>query len=336
MKIGSFDTADRIFIIAEIGNNHEGNFTLAEELIGLAKDAGANAVKFQTIVPEKLISSDQKDRIAQLRKYQFSYDQFKKLAKIAEQAGIIFLSTPFDPESAGFLAPIVPAFKIASSDNNFFPLLKYIAETSKPMIISAGMANHTELDKTVSFIREVNSIYSKEGLAILHCISNYPTKFEDANLLTIKYLVDTYPQITIGYSDHTLGIQAVQMACALGARIVEKHFTINKNYSSFRDHQLSADPGEFKKMVEMIRTSEILLGKYIGENEESQQEMKKNLRRSAAAKTNLNAHHIIRKEDIIWVRPGTGFTCGEEHRLFGKKLKRDIAAGEIISLTDIS
>lgn len=145
MKIGRFDLDKDILIVAEIGNNHEGCYSLAEEMIGKAAEAGADAVKFQTIVPEKLVSTSQQDRIEQLRRFQLSYEEFERLSKVAEQENIIFLSTPFDIESARFLESLVPAYKIGSGDNDFFPMIDVIALTGKPIIISAGLTDLQEI-----------------------------------------------------------------------------------------------------------------------------------------------------------------------------------------------
>ena len=176
MIINSTNTNEKVLIIAEIGNNHEGNFTLAEEMIGLAAEAGSDAVKFQTIIPERLVSVQQTERIKQLKQFQLSYDQFSKLAEVAKNEGVIFLSTPFDIDSALFLNDIVPAFKIASGDNDFFPLIEVIAKTGKPIIMSTGLMNLDEVKKSGLFIKNIwqeNQI--KQELALLHCVSSYPT-----------------------------------------------------------------------------------------------------------------------------------------------------------------
>ena len=228
MKIGDFDLARDILVVAEIGNNHEGSYTLAEEMIGLAAQAGAGAVKFQTIVSDKLVSPRQEERIQQLERFRLSYDEFERLSKVAQQENVLFLSTPFDLESARFLEPLVPAFKIASGDNNFFPMIDIIARTGKPIILSTGLMDLTEISKTKDFIEQIwheNDI--DQELAILHCVVGYPTTPSDANLLAIRQLQKL--GVTVGYSDHTIGIEAAVLSVALGARIVEKHFTIAKD-----------------------------------------------------------------------------------------------------------
>jgi N,N'-diacetyllegionaminate synthase len=334
MIIKDLDTSKKVLIIAEIGNNHEGSYALAEEMIGLAVEAGADAVKFQTIIPEKLVSIQQKKRIKQLKKFQLSYDEFTKLSKVAKNEGAIFLSTPFDIDSALFLNELVPAYKIASGDNDFYPLIEVIAEIGKPIIMSTGLMNLDELEKSVLFIKNIwQKNHNKEELALLHCVSSYPTPPENANLLAINEL----EQIAdiVGYSDHTSGIEAAVLSIAFGARIIEKHFTIDNNYSDFHDHQLSSNPTEFKKMVVQIRIAEIMLGSDKKVPTDLELKSKQSIRRSIVANHNLSAGHKIILEDLDWVRPGGGVRPGDEETIIGKKLTNGIKAGEMIELKNL-
>ncbi len=337
MVINNVDVNNEVLIIAEIGNNHEGSYTLAEEMIGLVAETGAQAVKFQTIVPELFIASKDQKRIQQLKKYQLSYNQFEKLANYSKKEGLIFMSTPFDLDSVQFLNSIVPAFKIASSDNTFYPLIEKVALTEKPIILSTGLAGFNEINKSVNFINEIwknNNIKGK--LALLHCVSNYPTNRSDANLLSIEYLKNKFPNCTIGYSDHTLGVDAAITSVVLGARIIEKHFTINKNHSEFRDHQISADPQELKEIVERVKYTQELLGEKLLKITSDEQKISSALRRSIAAKTDIPKGHTITIDDIIWVRPACGFLVGEEDKVIGKKTKSNIVLGEIIELKHLT
>ncbi|HOF57325.1 MAG TPA: N-acetylneuraminate synthase family protein [Syntrophorhabdaceae bacterium] len=330
MKIGSCDLNKDVFIIAEIGNNHEGSYTMAEELIGLAAQTGVHAVKFQTFIPDRLVSEKEKERIRQLRRFQLSYDQFAKLKKVADRAGVVFLSTPFDIESALFLNDLVPAFKIASGDNNFFPLIEAVAKTGKPIILSAGMTSYEKIKTTKNFIERIweeHNIAERE-LAILHCVVNYPTAVRNANLLFIKKLYEL--GVTVGYSDHTIGISAALHAVVLGARIIEKHFTSSKSYSDFRDHEISADPDEMKSLVINIHETMEMLGdgeKRVLEDEEALQQ---NVRRSIVAGKDLDRGTIIAMEHLNWVRPGIGLPPGSEGLILGKALKRSLTKGELI------
>ena len=334
MKIENYDTEKKVFIVAEIGNNHEGSYTLAEEMIGKAAEAGACAVKFQTIVPEELVSISQKDRIEQLERFQLSYDEFERLSKVAKHENILFLSTPFDIESVHFLDSIVPAFKIASGDNNFFPLIEAIAQTGKPIIMSTGLMDLPEVRKTIDFILNIwNENAIDQDIAIMHCVTSYPTALEEANLLAIKELQSL--NVTVGYSDHTIGTEAAVLSVALGARIIEKHFTIDKNYSDFRDHQLSADTKEFSQLVERIENASKLLGQSRKTVQESEKLVMEKVRRSIVARKDLDENTVLTLDDISWVRPGGGLAPGNEKIILGKRLKEKVAVGELITLDNL-
>ncbi|MBP9864903.1 MAG: N-acetylneuraminate synthase family protein [Candidatus Omnitrophica bacterium] len=334
MKIGTKDTTEEVFIIAEVGNNHEGSFSLAEELVGLAAGAGASAVKFQTIIPEKLVSASQKERIQQLKKYQFSYSQFESLAKTAEAEGILFLSTPFDLESAAFLNSLVPAFKIASGDNNFFPLIDRVAQTGKPMILSSGLLGTEEVIIVRDFILNVwKTLGFRQDLAILHCVTSYPTPEAEANLLAIRILEKL--GVVPGYSDHTLGIEAAVLSVACGARIIEKHFTISKTHSDFHDHRLSADPQDLAELVARVRTAEKLLGHEQKKLLSCEEAALPKVRRSITAARELAQGSVLGFEDLAWTRPFAGLAPGEESKILGKRLRRGLVLGEPIQLADV-
>ena len=258
MKIGDFDLDKKVLIVAEIGNNHEGDFNVAKELVVEAALAKVDAVKFQTFVPNHFISASEPERLERLNKFRLTNEQFTYLSELARGLGLIFFSTPFDLASASFLDSIQSVFKISSGDNNFIPLVRTVASFNKPTIISTGMADISLVRKTVDFWGKYSD---NSKLALLHCVSSYPVPIGQENLGAILELGKTFPNITIGYSDHTLGIEAGKLSVAAGARIVEKHFTLNKTHSNFRDHQLSADPNEMSNLVKAIREVEIQIGK---------------------------------------------------------------------------
>lgn len=332
MKIGDFDTDQRVFVIAEIGNNHEGSLSEAKKLVQAAAEAGADAVKFQTIVPGKLISADQQDRLQQLKGHTLSLPLFHELHQEAMRAGVLFLSTPFDLESVEFLKELVPAFKVASGDSNFSGLLRKIASTGKPVMISTGLSDQAEKNHLRDFFHSAwRSAGQKDpGLALLHCVTEYPTPDERAGLQYLKVLA-AMENITPGYSDHTLGIEAAVLAVGLGARIVEKHFTLDKTKKTFRDHALSADPVDFQALVQRIRRAEAFLTPI---HRERPPAIMPAARRSAAAGINLKAGHILEARDIVWLRPGTGFIPGSEARLVGRVLARPVARGILFSPED--
>lgn len=332
MKIAQHDLTQRVLIIAEIGNNHEGSVPLAEELIGRAALAGADAVKFQTIRPEALVDASQTERIAQLRRLCLPPEAFARLKAVADAAGVLFLSTPFDCDSVALLEPLVPAFKIASGDNDFFPLLEAVAATGKPVLLSTGMAG---LPAVLAAQNCLERRWSQAGLAaelaLLHCVSSYPTPPEQANLSAITALAQT--GLTVGYSDHTLGIEAAVLAVALGARIVEKHFTISKTHSAFRDHQLSATPEELTEMTRRIREAQAMLGAGNMEPLPCEQGTAAAARRSAFAACDLPAGAALGPEHVHWLRPAGGIGPAQAASLLGRRLSRPLARGERLEFT---
>ena len=336
MKIEHLDTSQSVLIVAEIGNNHEGNFAVAQEMIDCAVTAGADAVKFQTIIPERLVSPDNTERLNRLRSFQFSYEQYEELSRQAKEAGVVFFSTPFDIQSAQFLNNIQAVFKIASGDNNFFPLINSVVSFGKPMIVSTGLADLALLDHLYSDIHNGwLKVGLNPGLAFLHCVSSYPVPLEQANLGAIATLKARYPMAVIGYSDHTLGNEVAMYAVAAGARIIEKHFTLDHQYSDFRDHQLSANPEEFRCLVESIRHIENIMGSGNKKAQPCEEALKDSVRRSIAAAMDLPTGTTLQQDDLTWVRPGSGLPPGEESRLIGRTLRRSLLQGELMALTDI-
>jgi sialic acid synthase SpsE len=331
VRIGAADLDAEVMVIAEIGNNHEGDMGRARELVQSAAQAGAHAVKFQTIVPERLVRRSESARLEQLRRYCLSYEQFAELAQVAAQAKVMFMSTPFDLVSVGHLAPLVPAFKIASSDNNFVALLEAVAETGKPVLLSTGMAALDDVKRSCAVMEAAwasNGV--APGMVLLHCVSAYPAPLESANLLAIRSLErDTgYP---VGYSDHTLGIEAAVLSVALGARVIEKHFTLSKTQSSFRDHQLSADPVELAELVRRVKLARAALGDGVKRMMPAEQAVAAAARRSAVARRALPAGHVVAREDLDWLRPAGGVAPDAESVLVGRALNRAVAAGDPIT-----
>lgn len=326
MKIGDRDLAERVFIVAEIGNNHEGDLALAQRMIGSAAKCGADAVKFQTIVPERLVSPSDAARVAQLERFRFSYEQFGKLAGTARDEGVAFLSTPFDIESVGALDALVPAFKIASGDNDFLPLLDAVARTGKPILMSAGLADLAGIRASRDHVHQVWRDTGIAGdLAILHCVVAYPTPPEQAGLSAIRDLATL--GCTVGYSDHTIGIDAAVLSVALGARVIEKHFTIDRNQSDFRDHKLSADPADMAELVRRVRLAETLIGEGGKRVMECERPALHPVRRSIVAARDLAAGTVLSGGDLSWVRPRDGLAPGEEHRLVGGTLAVGVPRG---------
>ena len=331
MRIGEQNTDEAVYVIAEIGNNHEGDFDLAKEMIVKAAEAGANAVKFQTIVPDQLVSAADEKRIAQLTKFQFSAEQFGQLSEHARAHEVDFLSTPFDLGCVEWLNDLVLAFKIASGDNDFYPLIDRVARTGKPMLISMGFGRAAQAEQLRDF---VEGAWKKHGiesgqLGFMHCVVSYPTPIEQAGLSQIQHL--KLDRVTPGYSDHTQGIRAAELAVAAGARVIEKHFTIDKNYSDFRDHALSADPVDLRELIAKIREVETMLGPHQAIMQACEEPNQDLVRRSISVQRDLEANEVIRAEDLCWVRPRGGLAPGEEAAVVGKRAKLAIPKGTPVS-----
>ena len=316
----------KTFIIAEIGNNHEGSFNVACKLIKEAKKAGVDAVKFQTFKTEDFINPHDKKRFRKLKKFELSYEDFEKLSIIAKKNELKFISTPLDIKSAIFLNNIVDCFKIASGDNNYYDLIETILDFNKPTFISTGLLDFIEIKSLVKFIKKIKFNFSR--LSLFHCVSDYPVSYDDANLLSIKYLKEKLP-LTIGYSDHTIGREASIVAVSLGAKIIEKHFTLSNNFSKFRDHQISLNPQDMKQLVSSIRKTELMLG---FEEKRIQNSEFKNLdliRRSIYSANNLNKNSIIKKNMTKILRPANIYKPNDLNKILNKKIKKKIGVYKV-------
>ena len=328
MKIDAFDVNEKVLVIAEIGNNHEGRFENAREMIALAAESGADAVKFQTFKTEQFIRPEDSKRFEKLKSFELSYNEFEQLSNFAKEKNLLFLATPLDMESAGFLNQIVSGFKIASGDTNFYPMIKIIASTGKPVIVSTGITTIPEIKKTKKLIEDIwktNNI--QQQLAVLHCVSSYPVPPEDANLSAIKVLKEELDCV-VGYSDHTLGIDAAIFSIAMGARIIEKHFTMDKNFSDFPDHKLSADPEDLRLLVKKVENFQKMYGSGAKVLQTSEQEFTQTFRRSISLIRDKKQGDILTAEDLTWLRPGSGIKPGNEKEVIGKKMVCNGKAGE--------
>lgn len=255
------------FIIAEAGVNHNGKVEIAKKLCDAALKAGANAVKFQTWKTEELIvpkvktaeyqkrNTKEDSQFKMLKKLELSFDDFRRISDYCKKIGIMFLSTPGDNESADFLNQLLmPAFKIGSDDLDNVHLIKHIAQKKNPMLISTGMSNLKEVEKTLHFVKNFN-----DRIVFLHCTSNYPSRLDDLNLKAI-ITMRKHLKTLIGYSDHSTTIWVPSVAVCLGAKVIEKHITLDKNMKG-PDHKSSLDPPEFAQMIHLIRRTELLIKK---------------------------------------------------------------------------
>jgi N,N'-diacetyllegionaminate synthase len=330
-----------VFIIAEAGVNHNGDIHLAKQLVDVAAEAGADAVKFQTFITEEIVTrhaekadyqkqntgSKQESQFEMLKKLELSFENFRELKTYCDEKGIMFLSTPFDQKSIDFLDELgVPAFKISSGEINNYPLLNYVAAKRKPIILSTGMSTLAEVERAVELLFRTH--HSK--LALLHCTSDYPAKVEDVNLRAMKTICQTF-HLPVGLSDHTQGIEISLAAVAMGASIIEKHFTTDKSLAG-PDHKASLRPLELKELVKAIRNIEKALGS--GEKIPVVSEMNTRLiaRKSIVAARSIKKGETLSEHNLTVKRPGNGISPMRWSELIGKNAVRDFVKDELIVL----
>lgn len=327
------------FIIAEAGVNHNGQLELAKKLIDVAVIAKADAVKFQTAKAENLVTNKagiadyakrniRKDmtQLEMIKNLELRYEDFKILKDYCDKKGIIFLSTPHSFDAIDFLEDLVPAYKFGSGDLTNLPALKYAAKKGKPMILGTGMSTLDEVKYALKKIRSEGN----DQLIALHCTTNYPCPLNEVNLramITMQKELDCL----VGYSDHTLGVMVPIMAVSLGAVVIEKHFTLDRNLPG-PDHKASLEPDGLKNMVEEIRNVEKALGSLDKKPTESEKNIMKLVRKSIVAKKDIEKGTIIDEDMLIIKRPATGLSSVELDRIIGKKTKRHISKDEIFQL----
>lgn len=328
-----------IYIIAEAGVNHNGSFDLACRLVDEAKKAGVDCIKFQTFKAEKLVShsakkaeyqkkttgdSSQQDMLKQL---ELSFEEFVQLKDYCDRAGIAFLSTPFDFDSLAFLDTIeMPFWKIPSGEVTNYPYLVALAKTGKPIVMSTGMCTMEEIGQALAVLQENGAGQIK----LLHCNTEYPTPFEDVNLAAMEDMRRTF-SLEVGYSDHTKGIEIPVAAAALGATVIEKHFTLDKNMEG-PDHKASLEPDELAQMVRAIRNIEKALGDGIKRPSKSEQKNKPIARKSIVAQTFIAKGETLTADNLTVKRPGEGISPMQWETVLGKKAIRDFEPDELIEL----
>ena len=328
-----------VFIIAEAGVNHNGSFDLACKLVDEAKKAGVDCIKFQTFKAEKMVSKVAKkadyqkattgdsSQLKMLKKLELSFEEFRSLKEYCDNKGILFLSTPFDIDSIEFLDSMnMPFWKIPSGEVTNLPYLIALARTKKPIIMSTGMCDIEEIRETIKVLKENGS----GEIKLLHCNTEYPTPFEDVNLRAMDTLRREFG-LEVGYSDHTNGIEVPIAATALGATVVEKHFTLDRNMDG-PDHISSLEPDELSQMVKSIRNIEKALG--TGKKEPSKSEKKNRdiARKSIIARTRINKGDLFTEKNITIKRPGSGVSPMRWFDVIGKQAKRDFEEDELIEI----
>lgn len=328
----------RPYIIAEAGVNHEGSMDLAKRLIDEAAEGGAQAIKFQTYKAETIASKDSpyywditkeptRSQYELFKKYdKFWKKEYEELKVYCDQVGIEFMSTPFDVESATFLNDLMPVFKISSSDITNMPFIKYMCDFGKPILLSTGASYHKEIEAAVSLIEDKGN-----PLCLMHCILNYPTEDENANLGMIRDLIARYPKHIPGYSDHTLphDMEVMKMATLLGSAVIEKHFTHDKSLPG-NDHYHAMDKEDLKHFWTLMDRTFNLLGKFEKTPLASEDKSRANARRSLVSARSISKGKIIEEADLTWKRPAKGISPTKYDELLGKQAQRDIQEDEVL------
>ena len=333
-----------VFIIAEAGVNHNGDVRLAKKLVDAACDAGADAVKFQAFNAERLVCADapkaryQKEttgagesQLDMLRRLELSEEAHKELSAYCRRKNIVFMSTPFDEGCADFLKKLgMGIFKIPSGELTNLSFLRHVATFGKPMIVSTGMADMTEIKRAMAAIKKAGN----RRVSLLHCVSSYPVPAAEVNLKAMQTLARTF-KVPVGFSDHTLGIDIAIAAAALGAAIIEKHLTLDRTMPG-PDQRMSLEPGEFKAMVDSIRRVSAALGNGIKAPAKSEAQMARVARKSLTASRDITAGDIITREAIVFKRPGAGLAPKLITQVLGRRAKQRIRRDQMITLRMLS
>ena len=331
---------NKVFIVAEAGVNHNGDINLAKKLIDIAAKAGADAVKFQTFKTELCVSKNAKKASYQeentgkeesqfdmIKKLELNENMHKELIAYCKQKNITFLSTPFDSDSIKLLDELgLSTFKIPSGEITNLPYLRQIGGLNKKIILSTGMANLGEVESAIEVL--VKSGTKRENISLLHANTQYPTPMEDVNLKAMITLKNAFG-LEVGYSDHTLGIEVDIAAVAMGAKIIEKHFTLDKNMPG-PDHKASLEPGELSAMVRALRNIELALGDGLKHFSKSESENIKIARKSIVAKCDIKKGEIFSEQNICVKRPGDGINPMRWDEVIGQISQKDYKKDELI------
>tara|TARA_Y100000385_G_C13107308_1_gene648988 strand:+ start:994 stop:1989 length:996 start_codon:yes stop_codon:yes gene_type:complete len=328
------------FIIAEAGVNHNGSIDIARQLIDVASESGADAVKFQTFKAENLVSINAKKaqyqekntnlketQFEMIKKLELNTEAYESLISHCQSKNIMFLSSPFDIDSIKLLDNLgMEIFKIPSGEITNLPYLRYLGKLNKQIILSTGMSNIDEIKDAVEILLEEGT--PKEKITLLHANTMYPTPMEDVNLNAMLTIGRTF-DITYGYSDHTLGIEVDIAAVAMGAKCIEKHFTLDKSMKG-PDHEASLEPDELKSMIKAIRNIELALGSYEKKASNSEKANINIARKSIVAKTQISKGDVLNEENLAIKRPGNGISPMKWEEVLGMKATKNYIEDELI------
>ena len=335
--MNNFQGAHGPWLIAEIGGNHEGDYSEAIRLANLALDAGADAVKFQIYYADTLVSSvASPDRHAHFRRFELVPEQHRAIAERVLAAGRGYVASVWDLEAYDWISPLLTACKIGSGDLTAPPFLRAAAHTGKPLILSTGLSDMPEVEAAVSFIRAVEPGYSdRSRLAVLQCTSMYPIADSDAHLAVMKTLASL--GTTVGYSDHTLGRRALEVAAAMGAEVLEFHFTDRKQDRAFRDHQLSLDGEDLRSLIRSLDEIRTLQGTSVKEPLpiEISSDHPRSFRRAVYPSRDIQSGETLVPDNLCVLRPNEGIDARDHDRVLGRRARRDLRRHEPLNWQDL-
>ena len=336
MKLFGRNLETDVAVIAEVGVNHEGNVETARNILRAAASAGADAVKFQSYTPERFISSSDPERFARVSRFGLDEAAHRSLAKTATELGITFFSAAITEDWVPLIAELAPVIKIASGDLTFEPVIRTAAATGRQVIISTGNGNVEEIDQAVAWVRdEVGEDALADRLALLHCISAYPTPIEQANVRAVPFLHERYGLAT-GFSNHIIGPDAVLAAVALGASIIEVHVTDRKTGRDFHDHALSFEADELRDLISRINNVKASLGVFDKMPMDCEIGVRDAIRKGLLSAADIPAGTVLSAKNLIYARPATEFPASAAPSLVGKTTQRDLKRGEVIARADVS
>lgn len=335
MKIFGKHLDHEVAVVAEIGVNHEGDPAAASRLLRLAADAGADAVKFQSYTPGRFASASNPQRLAQVGRFAINEGDHRRLAEEAAAQGVAFFSSAITEDMVPLLDALCPALKIASGDLTFEPVIRAAAATGKPVILSTGAGTVDEVDRAVDWVRqEIGDAPLAERLVLMQCVSAYPTPIEQANVRAVPFLAERY-RVPVGYSNHVIGPEACFAAIALGASVVEVHFTDRKSGRDFRDHELSFESDDLAELVRLAPGLRASLGTYGKPMQPVEEAGRDAMRKGVVAARDLAAGTILQRSDLMFARPATEFAAAELPQLPGRRLRATVALGELIRRDNI-
>ncbi len=323
-------------LIAEIGGNHEGDFEYAKRLTQLAIESDVDYIKFQIYTGDTLVNPIENPiRNKHFKKFELSESQHIELAQMCQSANIGYMASIWEPNFASWVDEYSDIYKIGSGDFTAYPIIKAFAKFKKPLLISSGLSTMEEVGDTISFIKGLDPFYeSKENLALLQCTSMYPIPFSDSNLNTMKSFREAF-KIPVGYSDHTEGTYALEIAVATGAEILEFHFTDSRENKTFRDHKVSLTRDEVHTLINKIQDIKALQGDGIKTCREVEAHHHLSFRRACYLAQDMKAGQVIEENNLCYLRPNHGIDARDFEKLIGKTLKRDIAKFEKLEWEDL-